>query len=558
MAKAYSYIRFSSPEQAQGDSLRRQLEKARAWCDARGLMLDDSLRDLGVSAYRGANRTIGALRSFLALAESGQVEPGSYLIVESLDRLSREAVIDAAARLFDLIRAGITVVTLSDGQEYSDERLRSDWTPLIVSIAVMARAHEESRIKGDRVSAAWRRKRDAAREDGRPLTHRCPAWLRLVDGRFEPIPERVEVVRRIYRMAIEGYGQRAIVKALNSEGVPAFRSSQGWQTSTLRRYLTSRTVLGEYWPHTGTHRAGTWKPEGEPIKGFYPAIIDDDTYWRAQQALTGRRIGDGTRGRGGRRGHGVAHLLQGLGKCTRCGAAMHIVNKGAPPKGGVYLECSTARRKVGCENDARWRVDDVERRLLRGLAYIDAHLVLTGEKRGAESDRVNMLRTQLSDAERRRDRLLALAESGDNAALSRFNAVAAEVQGLSRELSQAEREAAQAAADPGLKARLAETVDLSRLMEQADGDQRSVIRTRLAEQLRKLVLAVRFDPELGALAYLNPQPSVRPEHVPWIVGTRQAQAWRLWLNEDSDPHGLDGEQETTERTVNPAFVFRRK
>jgi hypothetical protein len=486
------------------------------------------------------------------------VEPGSYLIVESLDRISREAVIDAAARLFDLIRAGITVVTLSDGQEYSEERLRNDWTPLIVSIAVMARAHEESRLKGERVGAAWRRKRDAAREEGRPLTHRCPAWLRLVDGRFEFIPERVEIVRRIYRMAIEGYGQRAIVQALNSEGVPAFRSSLGWQTSTLRSYLTSRTVLGEYWPHTGTHRAGTWKPEGEPIKGFYPAIIDDDTYWRAQQALAGRRIGDGTRGRGGRRGRGVAHLVQGLGKCTRCGAAMHIVNKGAPPRGGIYLECSTARRKAGCENDERWRVDDVERRLLRGLAYIDAHTVLTGDQRGVESDQVNLLRARLSDAERRRDRLLALAESGDDAALSRFNAVAVEVKGINRELNQAEKEAAQAAADPGLKARLAETVDLSRLMQQADGEQRAVIRTRLAEQLRKLVLEVRFDPELGALAYLTPQPGVRPEDVPWIVGSRKAQAWRLWLNEDGDPHGLDGEQETIERGVNPAFKFHRK
>jgi DNA invertase Pin-like site-specific DNA recombinase len=31
MVKAYSYIRFSSPEQAQGDSLRRQTAKAEAW-----------------------------------------------------------------------------------------------------------------------------------------------------------------------------------------------------------------------------------------------------------------------------------------------------------------------------------------------------------------------------------------------------------------------------------------------------------------------------------------------------------------------------------------------
>ncbi|MGO4264065.1 hypothetical protein, partial [Lysobacter sp. TAB13] len=47
--KACSYIRFSSPEQAMGGSLRRQTVLARAWCEARGISLDDTLHDLGVS-----------------------------------------------------------------------------------------------------------------------------------------------------------------------------------------------------------------------------------------------------------------------------------------------------------------------------------------------------------------------------------------------------------------------------------------------------------------------------------------------------------------------------
>src|ERR1700758_3473375 len=51
--RAYSYIRFSSPEQAKGDSLRRQTEAAEAYAKERGLSLDSSLtfRDLGISAF---------------------------------------------------------------------------------------------------------------------------------------------------------------------------------------------------------------------------------------------------------------------------------------------------------------------------------------------------------------------------------------------------------------------------------------------------------------------------------------------------------------------------
>ena len=88
--KAYSYIRFSTPEQQKGDSKRRQTELARRYADANGLDLDETLtfHDLGVSAYRGKNRD-AALGPFVTTVEAGRVKQGSYLLVESLDRLSR-------------------------------------------------------------------------------------------------------------------------------------------------------------------------------------------------------------------------------------------------------------------------------------------------------------------------------------------------------------------------------------------------------------------------------------------------------------------------------------
>src|SRR5690606_39612276 len=243
------------------------------------------------SAYYGTNRTTGALRRFLDLVESGRIERGSYLVVESLDRLSRETVMDAATRLLDLIRAGIIVVTLSDVQEYSAERLRHDWTPLIISVVVMSRAHEESRIKSERVGKAWRRKKEAARSEKKPLTRRCPEWLELVDGRYVERPDRVAIVRRIFRETIEGAGRREIVRRLNAEGIPPFRGRNGWPPSSVAKIIQSRTVLGEYQPHSGTHKARNRKPEGDPIPGYYPAIIGEETFWRAQAATQGRRQG---------------------------------------------------------------------------------------------------------------------------------------------------------------------------------------------------------------------------------------------------------------------------
>ena len=93
----YSYRRFSSGKQAQGHSLDRQSSMARAWCVERGLTLDESLSiaDLGVSAFSGKNAVDGALSGFLAAAKSGKIPPGSILLLESLDRLSRSAISDA-------------------------------------------------------------------------------------------------------------------------------------------------------------------------------------------------------------------------------------------------------------------------------------------------------------------------------------------------------------------------------------------------------------------------------------------------------------------------------
>src|ERR1700693_1779651 len=114
---AYSYIRFSSPEQAKGDSIRRQTEAAREWCQRNGLCLEETttLLDLGKSAYTGEHRKNPdrhALAGFLKLVEAGKVPRGSYLIIENLDRLSREHERDALRLWMDLLDHGVNIVQL--------------------------------------------------------------------------------------------------------------------------------------------------------------------------------------------------------------------------------------------------------------------------------------------------------------------------------------------------------------------------------------------------------------------------------------------------------------
>ena len=83
---AYSYIRFSSLEQAKGDSFRRQTALAQDYCNKNSLQLADlTLRDLGKSAYHGTHFKDGALGDFIDAVKSGSILKGSYLLVESME-----------------------------------------------------------------------------------------------------------------------------------------------------------------------------------------------------------------------------------------------------------------------------------------------------------------------------------------------------------------------------------------------------------------------------------------------------------------------------------------
>jgi hypothetical protein len=80
---AYSYLRFSSRQQAKGDSVRRQEDARAAWCDRNKgkVILDTTLnmKDHGVSAFTGENSKNPdrhALPLFLRLVEQGRIRKG--------------------------------------------------------------------------------------------------------------------------------------------------------------------------------------------------------------------------------------------------------------------------------------------------------------------------------------------------------------------------------------------------------------------------------------------------------------------------------------------------
>jgi DNA invertase Pin-like site-specific DNA recombinase len=131
-----------------------------------------------MSAFRGRNRKLGDLKSFLNAVEEGRVKSGSVLIVEDIDRLSREDIPEAMPLFLNIVNAGITIFVVRTGREYSRETIAAQPFIVMEALLSMILAHEESLKKCYR-SKLWWEGRRAKAKDKKPMTGICPAWLRL-------------------------------------------------------------------------------------------------------------------------------------------------------------------------------------------------------------------------------------------------------------------------------------------------------------------------------------------------------------------------------------------
>ena len=340
--KCYSYVRFSSKEQAFGRSHDRQVEKAKEFAAEQGWELDESLcmYDPGFSGFHGVHKTKGELGVFLEAVKNGKIPIPSALIVENLDRLSREKVLKALQQFLGLLDAGITVVTLMDRQIYTKESVGENYNQLLISTTIMARSHEESKAKQFRMTDVWDKAKNKAR-GGEKIKARCVAWLTLNKNtlKFE-FNEHAETVKRIYQLYLDGNGLGTICKILNTEKVPTFhKGTRGWGSTSVRRILSTRSVLGEIqFTKTSSFENGRrmMVNDGDPVEDYYPPIIDKDTFYQVQRIQEIKYCSFGKIGE-------MQNLFSKIAKCGYCGATMTYSVRGR--NNIKYLSCCEARKK---------------------------------------------------------------------------------------------------------------------------------------------------------------------------------------------------------------------
>jgi DNA invertase Pin-like site-specific DNA recombinase len=484
--RAYSYVRFSTPQQAEGGSLARQTRLTREYCDRKKLVLDDTLclNDFGTSAFRGDNVRQGALAGFIEACRTGRVPRGSYLVVESLDRLSRDQIRPALQLFLQLQEYGIRIVTHEPAREYDPDA--ADALTLIEPLIVFARAHEESVIKSHRRRDGWKQARDRARQGGGPVMKTCPAWLEATPDGFRGRAEAAAAVRRVFDLARDGLGVHRIAERLTREGVPPIGTGERWVKAYVYRILTNPAATGAYQPCRQEGKRAV--PEGDPIPGYFPAVVTEEEWRDAQAAIEGRGRGRGA----GRKGSQESNLFTGLAVCAQTGERMHLVHaRGNECKGErkryVYL-CPT--QETGAPGGGRFDYPTFEASVLSELKELrPADIVGDGSHVNGREAEIARLSGRLLDIDNRLERARERARTADD-----FDAFLDLIQGLQAERKEVserlaglrqEEESSKPSADLG------EAQSLISLLAQAPDDQREDLRRRLKARIRQLVTEIR-------------------------------------------------------------------
>lgn len=318
--RVFCYVRFSTKRQQTGDSVERQQNLIDEYLAKRGAVIAEQFTDLGVSAFKGKNVKVGALSRFLQRVKDNEINKGDTLIVESLDRISRQKELDTLEVLISILNAGIIIYTLADERIY--DAASENQANLIFQINfIISRAHDESVTKQRRSVSAWKRKHEDARTTKKVMTKKLPYWLSVseINGQhtITVVESRAKEVRLAFELAGYKLGSQAIATRLNLSG-----TEKRWTLIAVRHLLNSKSVYGSFEAFKTKALNGELEKNQsyEEIENYYPAIISKDEYYKVQTILQVNKETHAVRGRASK---GFRNVFKGLITCLYCESYLH-------------------------------------------------------------------------------------------------------------------------------------------------------------------------------------------------------------------------------------------
>ncbi|MGD0201859.1 MAG: recombinase family protein [Bryobacteraceae bacterium] len=337
------YVRVSTEEQRERQSILTQREFAERYCQLHTLAVDRVYADDGVSGTVPLDqRPEGG-----QILKDAQLGKFDQLLVYKLDRLGRETrlILNAVA---DLEKLGVRIRSMTEEFDTGTATGR-----LMLTLLSGFASHEREVIRERSVAGTNR-----VAEAGGWLGGIVPYGYRKVGEKRdahiviseEPIPglamSEADVIREVFRMAaVERKSCRVIATRLNDLRIPCAyvrddrltirgkrkqRTSGVWRAGRIRGLITNKTYMGI---HEFGKRAVSQRPV---ISRAVPAIVTESTWKKAQKTLRDNFLFS-------RRSARNQYLLRGLIKCGLCGLTYIGVAANRPNgKREFYYRCNGA------------------------------------------------------------------------------------------------------------------------------------------------------------------------------------------------------------------------
>lgn len=340
------YPRVSSEDQAERGTIENQIEFALKYCDLHQLNIVAWYKDDGVSGTIPLNERPEGSR-LLNDAKQGKFDT---ILVYKLDRLGRSARIILNS-VHELEAAGVKVKSMTEPFDTGDAAGRFLLT-ILAGVADLERSNILDRM--------WHGANRAARL-GKWLGGIVPYGYYVDEESYLqistfPLPgfdfSEADVISMVFKLTVEQKMTTGkIADYLNALSVPTkysiegrkitrgkrlVRTSNCWTPSRIRSILTQTT-------YKGLHVFGkkSKKPNRELIKRQVPAIVDTDTWDKAQQVLQDNKIESP-------RSAKTEYLLRSLLKCSICGLTFCGTNHQVRSDG-------TRRRYYVCNGHQQYR-----------------------------------------------------------------------------------------------------------------------------------------------------------------------------------------------------------
>lgn len=346
MPTAYAYLRYSTKAQggADKDSIDRQMASIRALTEQYSIELlpENIYRDDGISSFDGSNKKTGRLKDLIDLILSQKIQPGDFVFVESIDRLSRQKFRLSKDLVYSILDKGVILITTIDNKKYykSDDG-SNDFEQDLYLTLIAQRAHEESRTKSIRRKSAWNKAKENAEDNNKIFNAHNPPYGIDYDkelNKFVINEEEAKEIRFIFK-SLESVGVTLTIQKVNTFSI------KKWNHKTIQILIETKYPLGYY--RAQKRDENKKKVFDRFIENYYPQIISFEEYNTALNSMKMRAH----RKHYGNQSTSSLNIFRHTIFCGFCGSSLFFENtKNQKGARFSYLHCSRKKEfRMGCD-----------------------------------------------------------------------------------------------------------------------------------------------------------------------------------------------------------------